>query len=56
VVIGGVAGPIAVVVGTVHKLTTVGAASYGSPDGSPRYQDILSVLGLAFAPDALGLG
>ena len=35
VVIGGVAGAIAVVVGTVDKLTTVGATSYGSLGGSP---------------------
>jgi hypothetical protein len=34
-VVGGMAGAIAVVVGTVDKLTTVGAAPYGSPGGSP---------------------
>jgi hypothetical protein len=56
VVIGGVAGAIAVVVGTVDKLTTAGAASYGSLGGSPCYQGILSGRGLAFAPDTLGLG
>lgn len=56
VVIGGVADPIAVVVGTVDKLTTVGATSYGSLGGSPRYQDTVSGRGLAFAPDTLGLG
>ncbi len=56
VVIRGVAGPTAVVVGSVDKLATVGDASYGSLEQSPRYQDILSGSGLAFASDTLGLG
>ncbi len=55
VVIGGVAGAIAAVVGTVDS-DDRGRSLLRLPGRVPRNQCILSGRGLAFAPDTLGVG
>ena len=54
-VTSGVAGAIVVGVGTVFKLSTVGA-TLRLLVGFPRHQGIRVLRGLAFVPDTLGLG